>query len=274
MGTRARAFGGQGEERAGSRVHEVKLTEVLAPSRLVVLLLGTVVACQPQKPQQETRSAHDIVTDSYSSERTRMVREQLRARGIRDETVLVAMTRVPRHRFVPASLQDIAHDDHPLPIGFDQTISQPYIVGYMTEVAKISPGERVLEIGTGSGYQAAILSELAREVYTIEIIPELAARARAVLGELGYTNVQVRTGDGYAGWKERAPFDAIVVTAAPDHVPPALVEQLAVNGRMIIPVGAGEQEMRVITKTARGVTHQTTLQVRFVPLVRSDTARR
>ena len=168
----------------------------------------------------------------------------------------------------------MAYDDIPLPIGFGQTISQPYIVGYMTEVANISRGEKVLEIGTGSGYQAAILGEIAREVYTIEIVPELAERARNLLRELRYSNVQVRTGDGYAGWKEHAPFDAIVVTAAPDHVPQALVDQLAVNGRMIIPVGTGEQEMRVITKTPRGVTEQKTLSVRFVPLVRPDTTRR
>jgi protein-L-isoaspartate(D-aspartate) O-methyltransferase len=143
----------------------------------------------------------------------------------------------------------------------------------MTEAADISAEDRVLEIGTGSGYQAAVLAELAREVYSIEIVPELATRARSLLQEMGYAKVNVRTGDGYIGWKEHAPFDAILVTAAPDHVPPALVEQLAVNGRMIIPVGTGEQEMRVLTKTATGVIEQTTLKVRFVPLVRPDTAR-
>lgn len=212
--------------------------------------------------------------DSYAALRAAMVEEQLRARGIRNRAVLTVMTRVPRHRFVPAMYQDEAYDDHPLPIGFDQTISQPYIVGYMTEAADISSNEKVLEIGTGSGYQAAILAELAREVYTIEIIPELAERARTVLSELDYRNIQVRSGDGYVGWKEHAPFDAIIVTAAPDHVPPALLEQLAVKGRMVIPVGTGEQEMRVITKTATGITDEKTLPVRFVPLVRSDTARR
>jgi protein-L-isoaspartate(D-aspartate) O-methyltransferase len=170
--------------------------------------------------------------------------------------------------------QHLAYADHPLPIGHEQTISQPYIVAYMTEAAQVSPDDKILEIGTGSGYQAAILGELAREVYTIEIIPELAERARTELRTLGYTNVQVRTGDGYAGWPEHAPFDAIVVTAAPDHVPPALVEQLAVNGRMVIPVGRGEQQMRVITKTERGVVDDTTLAVQFVPLVRPDSLRR
>ena len=203
-----------------------------------------------------------------------MVEQQLRPRGITERAVLDAMARVPRHRFVPERYQHLAYADHPLPIGYDQTISQPYIVAYMTEAAEISPGDKVLEIGTGSGYQAAILGELAREVYTIEIIPELAERSRAELRELGYANVHVRTGDGYAGWPEHAPFDAIVVTAAPDHVPPALVGQLAVNARMVIPVGRGEQFMRVITKTERGVVEDTTLAVQFVPLVRPDPRRR
>jgi protein-L-isoaspartate(D-aspartate) O-methyltransferase len=181
------------------------------------------------------------------------------------------MATVPRHRFVLPSDVQFAYGDHPLPIGYDQTISQPYIVAYMTEAARISPEGRVLEIGTGSGYQAAVLAELAREVYSIEIIPELAERARTTLRELGYTNVHVRTGDGYLGWPEHAPFDAILVTAAPDHVPPALVEQLAVNGRMVIPVGEEEQEMRVLTKTAQGVLEQQTFRVRFVPLIRQET---
>ena len=245
----------------------------LAPV-LLPLLLASLAACQPARPEPDSLPVAGDARDSAATARARMVHEQLRARGIRDQAVLAAMARVPRHRFVPPSQRELAHADHPLPIGFDQTISQPYIVAYMTEMADIAPDEKVLEIGTGSGYQAAILAELAREVYTIEIVPELAARARTVLHELGYENVHARTGDGYAGWREHAPFDAIVVTAAPDHVPPALVEQLAVNGRMIIPVGAGEQEMRVITRTARGVVEQRTMPVRFVPLVRSDTARR
>jgi len=241
----------------------------------LLLLLGTLVPCQPPRPPSESLAVRDSAPqDPYARERARMVKEQLRARGIRDRAVLAAMTRVPRHLFVPPQHQHLAYADRPLPIGFDQTISQPYIVGYMTEAADISPGERVLEIGTGSGYQAAVLAELAREVYTVEIVPELAARARTQLRALGYTNLHVRTGDGYVGWKEHAPFHAIVVTAAPDHVPPALVEQLAVGGRMVIPVGTGEQEMRVLRKTARGVVEQTTIPVQFVPLVRPDTARR
>ena len=241
---------------------------------LVVLLSSAVAACQPQQAQRDSISTSPSAVDAHAGARTRMVDEQLRPRGIRDQAVLDAMARVPRHRFVPAPLQHLAYADHPLPIGFDQTISQPYIVAYMTEAAGVAPGDKVLEIGTGSGYQAAILAELAREVYTIEIVPELAERSRTLLAEMSYANVHVRAGDGYAGWPEHAPFDAIVVTAAPDHVPPALVEQLAVNGRMVIPVGRGEQHMRVITRTDRGVVEQVTLPVQFVPLVRPDSVRR
>lgn len=240
----------------------------------LLLLVGFIAACQPPQPQQDSISAAGDPAAAYAEDRARMVDHQLRARGIRDPQVLAAMRRVPRHLFVPNAYQHLAYADHPLPIGFDQTISQPYIVGYMTEAAAVSPDDKVLEIGTGSGYQAAVLAELVREVYTVEIIPELAERARNVLRELGHDNVHVRTGDGYAGWSEHAPFDAIVVTAAPDHVPPALVQQLAQDGRMIIPVGRGDQEIRVITKTATGVIEQRTLPVRFVPLVRPDSARR
>jgi protein-L-isoaspartate(D-aspartate) O-methyltransferase len=153
-----------------------------------------------------------------------------------------------------------------LPIGQDQTISQPFIVGYMTEAAEIASGEKVLEIGTGSGYQAAVLAELAKEVYTIEIIPELAERARSLLREMGYKNLQVKTGNGYEGWAEHAPFDAIVVTAAPDEVPKALIEQLAVRGKMVIPVGKSFQQMVIITKTESGVVERRTIPVAFVPM--------
>jgi protein-L-isoaspartate(D-aspartate) O-methyltransferase len=245
--------------------------DVMIMHIVLALLLGSLLACQSSKPRADSVAARADTVDPHASARTRMVREQLAARGIRDTTVLAAMTRVPRHRFVPPAEQRFAYADHPLPIGFDQTISQPYIVAYMAEAAQIAPHEKVLEIGTGSGYGAAILGQLAREVYTIELIPELAERARTVLNELGYANVTVRAGDGYAGWREHAPFDAIVVTAAPDHVPPALVEQLAMNGRMIIPVGKGDQEMRVITRTSAGITEESTMLVRFVPLVRPPT---
>ena len=249
-----------------------------APMPLVLsLVLASLAACQPPRQARDSAAAQvaaDTAADPRAAERARMVSEQLRGRGIRDRRVLAAMGRVPRHRFVPPAFQEWAYADQPLPIGLGQTISQPYIVAYMTEAAEVSADDRVLEVGTGSGYQAAVLAELAREVYTIEIVPELAARARLVIDSLGYRNVQARTGDGYRGWPERAPFDAIVVTAAPDHVPPALVEQLAVGARMVIPVGTEDQEMRVITRTATGVSERRTLPVRFVPLVRPDSLRR
>jgi protein-L-isoaspartate(D-aspartate) O-methyltransferase len=192
--------------------------------------------------------------------------DQLKSQGINNREVLDAMLKVPRHEFVPSSLQHRAYQNRPLPIGHDQTISQPFIVGYMTEAASIARGEKVLEIGTGSGYQAAVLAELAKDVYTIEIIPELAEGARAVLGKLGYKNVQVRTGNGYEGWPEHAPFDAIVVTAAPDKVPQALVDQLAVKGKMVIPVGTTFQEMVIITRDNSGVVERRTIPVQFVPM--------
>ena len=202
----------------------------------------------------------------YSSQRRDMVDRQLRARGLTDERVLGAMARVPRHRFVLPADRALAYADSPLSIGLDQTISQPYIVGYMADAVDLQPTDRVLEIGSGSGYQAAVLAELVAQVYTIEIIPELAARARDTLTELGYTNIDVRTGNGYLGWPEQAPFDAIVVTAAPDAIPPALVEQLAVGGRMAIPVGDRFQEMVIVTKTTDGIVETATFPVRFVPM--------
>jgi protein-L-isoaspartate(D-aspartate) O-methyltransferase len=205
--------------------------------------------------------------DPYAESRARMVREQLAARGIRDARVLAAMARVPRHELVPEAHRDEAYEDGPLPIGEGQTISQPYVVAAMSEAAALEGDERVLEVGTGSGYQAAVLSELAREVYTIELEPVLAARAKRDLERLGYQNVHTRTGDGYRGWPEAAPFDAILVTAAPDHVPPDLLEQLKVGGRLVIPVGGRfDQELWVYTKTDRGVERRQLMPVRFVPL--------
>ncbi|MEX1185965.1 MAG: protein-L-isoaspartate(D-aspartate) O-methyltransferase [Gemmatimonadaceae bacterium] len=242
-------------------------------AKTAFLFLGVVASGCQGNPAQESLPTRTAAMDARAEERSLMVEHQLRARGIRNPTVLAAMARVPRHRFVAEQYRDLAYADQPLPIGLEQTISQPYIVAYMTEAAAISSGDRVLEIGTGSGYQAAVLAELARDVYTIEILPELATRARAVLEELGYRNVHLRTGDGYVGWPDHAPFDAILVTAAPDHVPPALVQQLAIGARMVIPVGTGEQEMRIITKTANGVIEEKTLPVRFVPLVRPHQTR-
>ena len=195
-----------------------------------------------------------------------MVDEQLAGRDIRDPRVLDAMRKVPRHEFVPEAMRPGAYDDTPLPIGYNQTISQPYIVAYMTEALDLQPTHTVLEIGTGSGYQAAVLGELAREVYTIEIVEPLAASARETLKRLGYTNVHVRAGNGYLGWPEQAPFDRVMVTAAPDQVPPALVEQLKVGGLMAIPVGVGDQELRILRRTETGLETLRTLPVRFVPM--------
>ena len=196
-----------------------------------------------------------------------MVENGIIDRGVKDPAVLAAMRKVPRHLFVPPAMRPRAYDDTPLPIGLDQTISQPFIVAYMTEMLRVAKDHTVLEIGTGSGYQAAILAELAREVLTIEIVPELAERARQTLSELGYKNIQVRTGNGYLGWPERAPFQRIIVTAAPEKLPDALVAQLAVGGIMVVPVGRDSQQMSIVTKTASGFTETKTIPVRFVPMV-------
>nr|Q7NJY2.2 RecName: Full=Protein-L-isoaspartate O-methyltransferase; AltName: Full=L-isoaspartyl protein carboxyl methyltransferase; AltName: Full=Protein L-isoaspartyl methyltransferase; AltName: Full=Protein-beta-aspartate methyltransferase; Short=PIMT [Gloeobacter violaceus PCC 7421] len=199
-----------------------------------------------------------------------MVDEQLRPRGVEAQAVLAAMAKVPRHRFVPPPYTRLAYEDRPLPIGHSQTISQPFIVAYMSEAARITPGAKVLEIGTGSGYQAAVLAEMGAEVYTVEIVPELAKRAERTLEELGYRSVRVRSGDGYQGWPQHAPFDAIVVTAAPERIPQPLIDQLAVNGRLIVPVGTQteDQRMTVLTRTPGGIVEQKTFPVRFVPLTR------
>ena len=202
----------------------------------------------------------------WDAERTRMVQEQLRARDIKSARVLAAMGRVPRHLFVPERERDEAYSDTPLPIGYGQTISQPYIVAFMTQALELEPDHRVLEIGTGSGYQAAVLSELAKEVYTIEIVSPLAERATETLKSMGYRNVHVLTGNGYLGWQEYAPYDRIIVTAAPDEVPPALVEQLKIGGLMAIPVGSLLQELRILRRTPTALETLDTLPVRFVPM--------
>ena len=211
-------------------------------------------------------SGQGAVADAYASRREAMVVDQIQKRGVADDRVLNAMRAVPRHLFVPDALRHLAYEDRPLPIGHGQTISQPYIVAYMSEALEVRPEHRVLEIGTGSGYQAAVLSRLAREVYTIEIVPELAKEAAARLKPFG--NVQVREGDGYAGWPERAPFDRIMVTAAPERIPQPLIDQLAPGGRMVIPVGTAEQWMTVLEKTSSGVVERRTIPVRFVPFTR------
>jgi protein-L-isoaspartate(D-aspartate) O-methyltransferase len=198
-----------------------------------------------------------------------MVEEQLATaeRGIKNHSVLEAMATVPRHEFVPENVRKFAYADEPLPIGFDQTISQPFIVAFMIEKLDPKPTDRILEIGTGSGYQAAVLSRLAREVYTIEILEPLAKRAAADLKRLGYLNVKVLTGDGYKGWPEHAPFDGIIVTCAPDHIPQPLVDQLRDGGQMIIPVGPpGMQELFLLRKHGTKVEQTAVLPVRFVPM--------
>ena len=204
--------------------------------------------------------------NNRDTERRRMVDEQLRARDIRSGPVLDAMLKVPRHVFVPEPQRALAYSDAPLPIGHGQTISQPYIVAFMTQALEVAPAHRVLEIGTGSGYQAAVLGALAKEVYTIEIVPQLAERARRTLSALGYRNIQVRTGNGYLGWPEHAPYDRIMVTAAPDEVPPALLQQLKIGGLLAIPVGTVSQELRILRRTVTGTETLSTLPVRFVPM--------
>jgi len=206
---------------------------------------------------------------AFEAARTRMVRDQIVARGIKDGRVLAAMTRVPRHEFVPASQRSLAYEDGPLPIGHGQTISQPYIVAFMTAALDPKPADRVLEIGTGSGYQAAVLSGLVAKVYTIEIVEPLARRAEADLKRLGFRNVKVRIGDGNLGWPGAAPFDAVIVTCAPERVPQALVDQLKAGGRMIVPVGPadGIQELYLLRKRPEGMETQAVLSVRFVPMV-------
>jgi len=209
--------------------------------------------------------------DMFSREREEMVQSQIIRRGVTDTAVLRALRAVPRHRFVPADEVKFAYEDYPLPIGFNQTISQPYIVALMTALLHVQKGDRVCEVGTGSGYQAAVLAEMGCTVSTIEIIPELAYRAERLLKQLGYTNVQVKAGDGYQGWKEQAPFDAIIITAAAEHIPSPLVEQLKEGGRMILPVDVlgGYQMLKVIRKKNDSSIHEEdVIPVRFVPLVR------
>lgn len=225
--------------------------------RRVASLLAFCLGCSGAEAQPGAERA---------AERERMVAEQIAARGVTDERVLAAMRRVPRHRFVPEAQRANAYQDRPLPIGSDQTISQPLIVALMSELAGVARGERVLEVGTGSGYQAAVLAELGAEVHSIEIVPELAASARETLAACGYGRVDVITGDGYRGLPERAPFDAILVTAAPDHVPQPLVDQLALGGRLVIPVGDAFQQLRVLERTRAGIAERVVSDVRFVPM--------
>lgn len=210
----------------------------------------------------------------FEARRSRMVETQIRARGVRDPRVLAAMETVPRHLFVPEALRAAAYADEPLPIGEGQTISQPYIVAYMTELLSLGRDDKVLEVGTGSGYQTAVLAEIVREVYSVEMIDALSRRARATLDGLGYWNVVFRTGDGTLGWSEHAPFDAILVAAAPDEIPSALESQLKVGGRMAIPVGSARQELVRVVRTKLGFERDRLLSVRFVPLISGPEWRR
>src|SRR5687768_3899212 len=236
---------------------------------VLLLILLAAPACDSYFHSELTDTSQRS-EEEFAAQRRKLV-EVLKSQGLKSRTVLDALLKVPRHKFVPASHRNRAYENRALPIAHEQTISQPYIVGYMTEAADIAPGDRVLEIGTGSGYQAAVLAELAKEVYSIEIVPPLADGARNVLGELGYKNVHVKTGNGYLGWPEHAPFDAIIVTAAPDEVPQALIDQLAVGGTMVVPVGSEFQEMVIITRRESGVVERRTIPVAFVPMVGKPT---
>lgn len=207
-----------------------------------------------------------MTEEAYAKLRERMVEEQIVRRGVMDSQVLAAMRKVPRHLFVPENTRDAAYTDGALPIGEGQTISQPYIVARMTELLGLRGEERVLEIGTGSGYQAAVLAEIVEEVYTIEIVKPLATRARKTLERMGYTNITSKIGDGYRGWPEYAPFDAIIVTAAPDHVPQPLIDQVKIGGRLVVPVGEWHQELVLLRKTEQDVVKKNVLPVHFVPM--------
>lgn len=228
--------------------------------------------CKQTELKTERKSMNNI--DEFFQKRLQMVETQLKSRDIVDQKVLDAMLKVERHKFVPKEYQHLAYIDEPLPIGAGQTISQPYIVALMTQLLELKENDKVLEIGTGSGYQAAIIAELCREVYTIEIIPELAQKAEKLLKELGYTNISVKIGDGYYGWPEHAPFDKIIVTCAPEEIPQMLVEQLKDGGKMVLPVGDIFQELVVVEKQKGVITKRNVIPVRFVPMIKSEEYRK
>jgi len=243
------------------RGHDVEEVSPMRRKRLIPVALGvTLGVCL--LPLRLRAGA-----DTYAKARENMVQQQIVARGVKEKRVIAAMRAVPRHEFVPPAQRARAYEDCALPIGEEQTISQPYVVAFMTEQLKPKPTDKVLEVGTGSGYQAAVLSQLVKEVYTIEIIESLGKRAEETLRRLGYKNVFVKIGDGYKGWKEHAPFDGIIVTCAPDHVPPPLVEQLKEGGRMVIPVGErGAQELYLMEKKGGKLVQTALLPVAFVPM--------
>jgi len=243
----------------------MSIRSVLVRGLSAVLVAGLVLASSACRAQKDAKSG-------LEQARHEMVRTQIENRGISDEVVLEAMRTVPRHEFAPDHAPALTYTDRPLPIGHGQTISQPFIVAYMTQLLRAEPSDHVFEVGTGSGYQAAILGEIVDSVYTIEIVPELARTAQTRLQRLGYDNVVVRDGDGYAGWPQRAPFNGIVVTAAPDSIPPPLIDQLAPGGRMIVPVGptGRMQQLTVVTKGPTGrIEREEVMPVRFVPFRRN-----
>jgi protein-L-isoaspartate(D-aspartate) O-methyltransferase len=231
-----------------------------------LMILFFPFSCKESKNKETQMTNQKSQEQIYAERREGMVETQIEARGVKDKLVLNAMRKVPRHLFVVEGLKEIAYTDGPLPIGEEQTISQPYIVALMTELLGLKGGEKVLEIGTGSGYQAAVLAEIAGEVYTIEIICSLAQNAEKKLKEMEYKNITVKCADGYQGWKEHAPFDGVIVTAAPDHIPQPLVDQLKIGGRLVLPVGDFYQELVVVTKTEKGIKRESTIPVRFVPM--------
>jgi len=234
---------------------------------VVLVALGALgLACASSGGGNGAQRSAGEASDADTARRQRMVDSQIRARGVSDAAVLDAMRTVPRHRFVPDSLHSYAYTDGPLRIGHGQTISQPYIVALMTSLIEPKPSMKILEIGTGSGYQAAILAECVAEVYTIEIVSELGKSAASLLDDLGYENIHTRIGDGFDGWPEHAPFDGVVVTAAPEEIPQPLLDQLAVGGRLVIPVGRGSQDLVLVTRTEDGYHRQSVTPVRFVPM--------
>ena len=233
---------------------------------VAVLAVAAMSSDAEGRNQGAANQASSNQADVWAAPRRAMVEEQIRERGVHQPAVLRAMETVPRHLFVPGDNRDQAYGDSPLPIGWGQTISQPYVVALMTELLELDRNDKVLEIGTGSGYHAAVLSKVAGEVYTIEIIDELGKQAKSTLQQLGYGNVHVRVGDGYKGWPDKAPFDAVILTAAPPTIPQPLLDQLKVGGRMVVPVGSFVQDLLLLTKTPQGIVQRTVAPVRFVPM--------